>query len=268
MIELDANGNVPRRDEKCRVFRIVGAKDGKAWASFNLWNGTDSDHASIELSPMFRGWVTDIIDGSRTSDEPSRPDPGQGIDRTGNGKCNELRVGLFNSASGRPFLSLWLGGDRMVGQTSMARSPSFVRWVTDTFEVTPTEIDMLEVRKYQPAYTSSVCSVNLPEDMQELLHRVSSDDEYHQLDYADGDYYYVVDLKLARRDRTPNDVVQQALEGEAVDYPYKGWTNERVGQREDLELYSEWLLFVRYLVSRLPEEVVAENKFAIHCING
>lgn len=65
MIERDANGNIPRKDERCRIYRVAGLTNGKAWEGFNQWTvGVFPSQAEIEAYPTFKGWVTGEILGT------------------------------------------------------------------------------------------------------------------------------------------------------------------------------------------------------------
>lgn len=59
MIELRADGSIPGKPQRGRVYKMAG--EGKVW--FSLWTGEfDTDLKSyIALYPEFRGWQTDFL---------------------------------------------------------------------------------------------------------------------------------------------------------------------------------------------------------------
>jgi 8-oxo-dGTP diphosphatase len=125
MIELDANGNIPRQDERCRIYRVAGVKDGLAWEGFNIWTGgVFPSQANIEAYPTFRGWVTEEIRGTDVSTEPvdALPLPGPGE--------SQMRIAVVDSPHG-PYFDTWVPARRQT-QAHMAQGPSFLRWVSDT----------------------------------------------------------------------------------------------------------------------------------------
>ena len=124
---------------------------------------------------------------------------------------------------------------------------------------------MLPVRERAPKYIHIVDIYDLPDNYQAFVREISQRNEYRMLDYSDGDYYYVADLSLVKKDRTQEEALQAFVE-ETADpstYPFAEWRKEAPYEAELFE-YVTWLGLVRYMVANLPEEVVETNKLAIY----
>ena len=123
---------------------------------------------------------------------------------------------------------------------------------------------MLPVSTVKPKYIHTVDIFDLPEEYQQFIRDISQRNEYRILNYSDGDYFYVADLSLAKKDQTSEDVLEAFLEERAAPstYPFAEWRKEAPHEAKLFE-YVTWLKLVRYMVANLPEDVVATNSLAI-----
>jgi hypothetical protein len=128
MIELDANGNIPRKDERCQAYHVSGVDKGRPWSGFNLWSGEDYWRARIEAYDTFRGWATPEIRGDHRSSQPSE----ESVDRT----VARLRFALCRRADDVQYLDMW-NSEHGDSQADYAKRRSFVAWVSDTMEPLP-----------------------------------------------------------------------------------------------------------------------------------
>lgn len=121
MVELDENGQIPRKDRLTRAYHVAGYTDGKRWHGFNSWSGQAHMVAPIEAYSTFRGWATPEIDGDARSTQPA-------LSRQ-EATDEHLRFALFKSGHGA-YLQLWSKGQ--YSQEELERLPDFIAWVTDT----------------------------------------------------------------------------------------------------------------------------------------
>lgn len=143
MIELDANGKIPRKDERCRIYHSAGTTNGRAWEGFNLWTGGVSpSQADIEAYSTFKGWVSDEILGTAVSLESDEalylPQPGS----------EHVRVAVMDDGKG-PYFEVWFR-TREETQARMARSPNFLRWVSNTLTI-PVQVQSQDSPEETPA---------------------------------------------------------------------------------------------------------------------
>jgi hypothetical protein len=128
VVELDANGNIPRLDTLCRVYHVAGIDNGKPWSGLNIWSGDLYWKDKIEAYDTFRGWATPEISGAQRSTQPSE-DFGRGLPV-------RIRIALCQRADGTRYLELW-SSETHDSQTRREQSRSFVAWVTDTLDPLP-----------------------------------------------------------------------------------------------------------------------------------
>jgi len=128
VVELDANGNIPRLDQLCRVYHVAGVENGRPWSGFNMWSGDPYWKDKIEAYDTFRGWATAEISGDQRSTQPS--------EESGSTLPVRLRIALCQRADGTRYLDVWTS-DTHDSQARREQSRSFVAWVTDTLEPLP-----------------------------------------------------------------------------------------------------------------------------------
>jgi len=128
MIELDANGQIPRRDVRCRAYHVAGYKAGEAWAGIQFFSASGyPTEAQIEAYPTFCGWASPEILGDQRSSQPS--------DDSTSAAPARIRFALVEYQD-RPHLDMWSSEHRR-SQSDYADRDNFIAWVTDTMEPLP-----------------------------------------------------------------------------------------------------------------------------------
>lgn len=154
MIELDANGQIPRRDVRCRAYHVAGYKAGEAWAGIQFFSASGyPTEAQIEAYPTFCGWASPEIRGDQRSSQPSEDNSSS--------KPVRIRFALVEY-QGMPHLDMWTSEHR--SQVDYADRDNFIAWVTDTMEPlpparvppAPTLVQQLEAMATQSEPLSSV----------------------------------------------------------------------------------------------------------------
>ena len=125
---------------------------------------------------------------------------------------------------------------------------------------------MLKLRSHEPRYTHSVDIFSLPEAMQAVVREYTLDHSGEELDYMDGDYYFVLDFTDLCQDLTPETDIKPFEDGDVdeSEYPFAGWTEEADDFLEYL-LIKRWKEVTQYVRDNIPTELVEANKVAIFC---